>query len=216
MKKRNVLLIFGTALIASFSIAGTVGFLTDSKKSSNVYSIGKISINLDETDVDELGNPIEGANRVNNNKYHLMPGYTYIKDPVITIQAGSEDSYIRLLITVNRIQELKQIFGNDFEPEMLVNNMNNKIWVYTSKKDNQDNSNTYEYRYYKKINGFEQKSKKTKQIEPLFESFTVPNFITKEQLETIKDLQITVIGQAIQAKGFENDTEAWEAFELQF
>ena len=45
----------------------------------------------------------------------------------------------------------------------------------------------------------------------------VSESLTKEQLETIKDMKITVIGQAVQTAGFDNDADnAWEAFEKQF
>ena len=175
--------------------------------------IGNIKIVLDETDVDELGVPIENAIRVQNNKYHLMPGYTYVKDPVITVKAGSSDSYIRLLVTINKIEELKKIFGNDFKLEMLVNGWNKEIWKSVDVIDNKDNSNTYEFRYYKIVNGFENDKNVDKKLESLFESFTIPKNINGTQLESIKDLEMVIVGQAIQIQGFDSEDTAWKSFD---
>lgn len=218
MKKKNIFFIIICAiLIPILSVRFTVAFLTSREKIVNTYTIGKIGIILDETDVDELGVPIENAKRVLNNEYHLMPGYTYVKDPAITVKAGSSDAYIRMMVTINKIEELKNIFGNNFKPEMLVNGWDNKIWKSINVIDNENNSYTYEFRYYKILNGYEGDNKVSKMTEPLFNSFIVPESLTGEQLETIKDLKIRVIGQAIQTTGFEdNDNEAWKTFELQF
>ena len=96
MKKKTIFIMLFTIFILLFSIGVTVAYLTDEEKTTNVYTIGKVSIALDETDVDELGVPIKDANRVYENQYHLMPGYTYVKDPTITVNAGSNDSHVRI------------------------------------------------------------------------------------------------------------------------
>ena len=121
MKKKSILMLFFTIFILLFSIGVTVAYLTDEEKLINVYTIGKVSISLNETDVDELGVPIENAKRVYDNQYHLMPGYTYTKDPTITVNAGSNDSYVRLLVTISAIEELNEIFDGSFSPKTLVN-----------------------------------------------------------------------------------------------
>ena len=72
MKKKNIFIILCAILVSVISAHITVAFLTDYKKTANVYTVGKIGITLDETDVDELGVPIEGADRVHDNEYHLI------------------------------------------------------------------------------------------------------------------------------------------------
>lgn len=49
-------------------------------------------------------------------------------------------------------------------------------------------------------------------LDALFDTVTVPNTMTGEQLATIADLKITVEAHAIQATGFANADEAWTAF----
>ena len=129
MKKKTIFIILFAIFISFFSISFTVAYLTDEEKSSNVFTIGKVSISLDETDVDELGVPINGADRVIDNYYHLMPGYTYVKDPVVTVNAGSNDSYVRMLVTINKINELNNIFNGEFSPKTLVNGWDSEKWL---------------------------------------------------------------------------------------
>lgn len=217
MKKKTIFMTLFTIFILMISINVTIAYLTDDEKETNVYTIGKVSISLDETAVDELGVPIENAKRVFNNQYHLMPGYTYIKDPIVTVNAGSSDSYVRILVTINSIKELNEIFDGNFSPKKLVNEWDDEKWLYIDTLDNKDNSNTYEFRYYKVVNGLDGENKVSRKLEPLFKSFSVPGDLTKEQLETLKDLKITIIGQAIQNAGFEdNADDAWKAFDVQF
>lgn len=216
MKKKTILIALFITFVALFSIGVTVAYLTDEDKISNVYTIGKVSISLNETDVDELGFPLEGADRVRDNQYHLMPGYTYVKDPMITINAGSSDSYVRILVTINSIEELNEIFDGNFSPETLVDGWDSKKWLYSGVLNNDDNSNTYEFRYYNPVNGFDGSEEKSKSLEPLFSSFTVPSDLTGVQLETLQELKITIIGQAIQMAGFDSADEAWMAFKVQY
>ena len=211
-KYKYITIIFIGIIISILSMKYTFAFLTDYEKTPNIYTIGKISIALDETDTDELGVPIENSNRVHNNEYHLLPGYTYKKDPTITIKEGSEDSYIRILVTINKIEELKKIFGNDFQLESFVNEIDDEVWKHVNTIDNNDDSNTYEFRYYELVNAHDNEKK----LASLFNSFSIPVSLTGEQLERISNLKITIIGQAIQATGFENEDEAWYAFQKQF
>lgn len=217
MKKKSILMMLFTIFFLLISIGFTVAYLTDEEKALNVYTIGKVSISLNETDVDELGVPIENAKRVYDNQYHLMPGYTYTKDPTITVNAGSNDSYVRLLVTISAIEELNEIFDGSFSPKTLVNGWDSEKWLYTDVYDNGDNSNTYEFRYYKIVNGLDGDKEVANKLEPLFNSFSIPGDLTKEQLAMLKDLEITIIGQAIQKAGFENNVDdAWKAFNVQF
>ena len=81
MNKKYLTLIFCAILISIFSVTATLSFFTDQESDVNVFTSGKVSITLDETEVDELGNKISDK-RVLENDYHLMPGYTYLKDPI--------------------------------------------------------------------------------------------------------------------------------------
>ena len=94
MKKKYLLFIFCAVLISFISVGITTAYLTSMKTEANVFTIGKVVITLDEAEVDELGNKISD-NRVNKNKYHLMPGYTYLKDPTVTVKNILEANNIK-------------------------------------------------------------------------------------------------------------------------
>lgn len=214
MKKRITLFLVIAAIIAGLSIAGTVSLLKAQDGDINTFTVGPVKIILDEADVDEFGQIIEGAARVKENKYHLMPGYTYTKDPTITVEAGSMEAYIRLIVTLNKSKELKEILGEDYKLEDYITGWNSEIWKCTNIIENEDNTTTYEFRYYKTVDGINDKNEKKQVIlEPLFESFEIPGTLNGDELSKISDLEIKVIGHAMQAKGFENENIAWESFE---
>lgn len=214
MKKKVVIILCSALLLITATVLTTYAFLKDEKIVINTFSVGDVKITLDETDVDENGVAIEGADRVVENEYHLLPGKTYIKDPTVTVVAGSQDSYIRMMVNINHIAEVKSIFGEDFMPGDFVSDYDSEKWIYIgSTEDILSNSITYEFRYYKIVNGYEDETAKDIELEPLFKTFTLPGTVTGEQLETIKDLKISIIAHAMQANGFEDDEEAaWEAF----
>ena len=49
----------------------------------------------------------------------------------------------------------------------------------------------------------------------LFDSITLPEWVTGDQLAKLKDFQINVVAEAIQADGFKNADAAWAAFAAQ-
>lgn len=214
MKKKTMTIIASIFLIATITICTTLAFLTDEETSVNTFTVGKVKITLTETAVDELGVPIANAAPVTENKYHLLPGKTYVKDPTITIEEDSESSYIRMLVTLNMHQQLLEIFGEDFSPGNYVNGYNSEKWLYNgSSKNIIENTITYEYRYYEPVSGL---NNGNKVLEPLFNSLIVPGYIEGEDLAKISTLEIKVVGHAIQKSGFKNADEAWEAFEEQY
>ena len=96
MKKKflKALVIVGCAiLLVLATITGTVAYLTSVKEVKNTFTVGNVTITLDETDVDLYGVK-ETEARVTKNEYKLIPGHEYVKDPTIHVAAGSEDCYI--------------------------------------------------------------------------------------------------------------------------
>lgn len=210
MKKKYLLFIFCAVLISFISIKATTAYFTSMESEVNVFTVGKVGIILNEAEVDELGNK-KSDKRVIENKYHLMPGYTYLKDPTITMKKGSNDAYVRVLITLNSIVELKAIYGEDFTPNTIYSNWGEN-WLYVGKKENADKSVTFEYRYKEVVNALNG----DKKLEPLFEKFTIPGETKKSELESLSELNVKIIGQAIQESGFENEQDAWNSFATQY
>ena len=94
MKTKNIalLLTLCAVLLVAASVMGTIAYLTSHDAVVNTFSVGSISMSLDEQDVD---NSTPGEDdRAKANAYHLLPGHTYVKDPIIHIDAASEDAWI--------------------------------------------------------------------------------------------------------------------------
>lgn len=210
MKKKTLIIALSILVISIFSVSTTIAFLSARDTSDNVFTIGNVEITLTESETNELGK--KTGDEINySNRYHLMPGYTYTKDPTVTVNNGSADSYVRMLITMNNISELKNIYGNDFTLEDIFSNWGSN-WKYENEVKNTDGTITYEYRYKNVVNGENGDNK----LEPIFTTFGVPGEATIEDLKNIEDLEITVKAQAIQKSGFNNDDEAWEGFKKQY
>lgn len=216
MKKILLCCLCVVALVAA-SVLGTLAYLTDRDTAVNTFTVGNVDITLDEEAVNPDGTPTpEDDDRVQENEYHLIPGQTYVKDPTMTVKAGSEESYVRMLVTINCYSQLQAIFGEDFLPEEYVDGTwDSEIWPCVgSETDETANTITYEFRYHETVDASD--SEEDIVLEALFQSFTLTGEITGEELATIQDLTITVEGHAIQAAGFDDADAAWTAFDAQY
>lgn len=234
-KSKALLLTLCAVLLVAASVLGTMAYLTSTAKVENTFTIGKVEIKLDETDVTNPNGP-----RVQANSYKLMPGTTYTKDPTVTVKAGSEESYVRMKVTFNNAKAIIALctdpeFADDgptgvenaFPLIRMVNfveanaakwdgiipdNMvdtedmlgNAKYFAYDKTAD----TLTY-YFYYTDTVGAPDGDVV---LPVLFNSITVPDWATGEQLAKLNNFQITVIAEAIQAGSFANAADAWSHF----
>ena len=211
--KRILLTMVAAMLLVVMSVGGTLAYLqSTSEKVENTFTVGKIKITLDEADVDEEGKVIAGADRVIKNEYKLMPGHTYVKDPTVHVQPDSEESYIRIKVTINKIAELKAIFGADFLPQYFVEGWNNSIWNTTGViTENADGTNTYEFWYHKTVSTEDKTT--VLDLEPLFTDIVIPGDVTNTQINTLEGLKIDIIAHAIQKDTFATAADAWKAWD---
>lgn len=100
MKKKIVALCLCVALAVVAIGGATLAYFTDTDEAKNTFTVGNVEIKLDETDID---NP--QGDRVQENSYKLIPGVSYVKDPMVTVLQGSEDCYVRLKVTFNNASE---------------------------------------------------------------------------------------------------------------
>ena len=211
--KKVLLLALCAVLLVGATIAGTVAYLTSTTTEvKNTFTAGNVKITLDEADVVEEGKVIAGADRVIKNEYKLMPGHTYVKDPTVHVQPDSEESYIRIKVTINKIAELKAIFGADFLPQYFVEGWNNSIWNTTGViTENADGTNTYEFWYHKTVSTEDKTT--VLDLEPLFTDIVIPGDVTNTQINTLEGLKIDIIAHAIQKDTFATAADAWKAWD---
>lgn len=214
MKKTSkaLLLMLCAVLLVAASVLGTMAYLTSTDTVNNTFTVGKVAITLDEAKVGEDGKAItgEGAERVDANEYHLLPGLTYDKDPMVTVLEDSESAYVKMTVTINKANELDAIFANDGADLMKIfNGYDGTTWIYQGNtKDTAKNTRTYEFWYKETVAAPDADVA----LNALFDSITVPGNITNAQLATIEGMTITVNAYAIQADGFDTAADAWEAF----
>lgn len=212
MKKSKVLLTLmcAVALVVT-SVFGTLAYLQDTDEVKNTFTVGNVQIKLDEKDITKT----DGTRTEEGNKYHLLPGHVYDKDPTVTVLKDSENSYVRMLVTVDYKAAADEILAKyeylkwfDFDKSWTVNG------APVTERYTQDEvdmiKRTYEFRY----NEIVAQNKDENTVLPaLFNQIEMPGEITNEELATIAGLQIDVVAQAIQADSFEGDVNAaWAAF----
>lgn len=238
-KSKALLLTLCAVLLVAASVLGTMAYLTSSAEVKNTFTVGKVEIKLDEAKVTADGIPVEGADRVTANSYKLMPGTTYTKDPTVTVKAGSEDSYVRMKVTFNNAKEIIALCTDpEFADEVtgvenafplirmvkfveanaakwdgiIPDNMvdtedmlgNAKYFAYDKTAD----TLTYYFYYNETVTA----PTADVVLPVLFNSITVPEWVTGEQLKALNDFRITVIAEAIQAGSFANAADAWSHF----
>lgn len=220
-KNKALLLSLCAVLLVAATIFGTLAYLTDTEAVTNTFAVGSVGLSLDEAKVDKMGNK-DGENRWKpttddpEQEYYLLPGHTYTKDPTVTVDTGSEEAYIRMMVTVS--------FENALTDETLATSLDGIFTGYdASKWDRHEKtvsadgkSIEYEYRYHTTVDGKNDAGEnEAEKLEPLFTGFTVPGEYDNEQIALLDGMKINVVAHAIQATGFDNADAAWAAFEAQ-
>ena len=207
--------VVGVIAIAVSSVFATVAYLTYSSAVSNTFTIGNIGITMDEGKVDSEGKWTDnGVTRVDGNSYHLIPGKTYDKDPVIHVHKDSEDSYIFVAVR----NDIKDIAADTAEcptihDQMLKNGWalygqvsTGPVFVYVG-EDCSALANDVEY------------DAAIYPIQPVHENTDYPLFtkfyISKsceDKLHLYGGAKVAVTAYAIQDDGFNGDADAaWTA-----
>ena len=239
-KSKALLLTLCAVLLVAASVMGTMAYLTSTDKVENTFTVGNVTITLDEAKVNTDGTPVTPAERVKANEYKLLPGHTYTKDPTVTVKAVSESSYVRMKVTFNNAADIIAMcidpeFAEDdptgvenayplirmvkfveanaakwdgiipdnmFDIEKMLGSA--KYFAYDKAAD----TLTYYFYYTETV-----AAPTADVVLPvLFDSITVPEWVTGEQLAALNDFNITAVAEAIQADGFANADAAWAAY----
>lgn len=209
--KKSIALVMMAVLLVAASVMGTLAYLTSHDEVVNTFTVGKVAIKLDEAKANTDGSLVAGAARVKANNYKLLPGHIYNKDPMVTVLAGSEPSYIKMTVTFSKANELDAIFAPTGGADLIsiFKGYDAANWINKGNtKDATANTRTYEF-WYKEAVGAPDGDVA---LDALFDSITVPGEITQKQLETIADMTITVNAYAIQADGSTDAADAWRKY----
>ena len=203
-------------VVSAASVVGTMAYLTDRDSAVNTFTVGKVDITVDETAVDSEGKPVEGSDRVKTNEYHLLPGMTYTKDPAVTVEADSADTYVRMILTIHNASAVQDILTKydlgDFS--VLIGGWDRDTWLYQGYTgDTTANTISFEFRYKEVVS----QSTTDARLPALFETLIVPGEITGDELQALYEggFKMEVFGHAIQAAGMTTAELAWESFEQQ-
>ena len=215
--RKVLVLALCAVLLVSATIMGTMAYLTSTDNVVNTFTVGNVKITLDETDVDVMGVK-DSDTRVKANDYKLLPGHEYIKDPVVHVQPKSEESYVRLLVTITNYTNAVQVLDKTDDDVILLENYvdKNADWTYVPagyKQDAQSNTATYEFRY--KGTVANPSTTDVFDLPALFTKITMPDTLVNTDIAKLDGTQITVVAQAIQADGFGTADLAWTAFDNQ-
>ena len=205
--RKALLLISCAALLVCITVGVTVAYLTDNDTVTNTFSVGKLGMYMDETDVDEYGVAKTPAARDKDNSYKIVPGHTYIKDPTIWYAYDDEADEVvnseAAWLFVEVKNELADIEATDYtkvDAQIKANS-----WAVLST----EGDTTI---YYKA-----QDAATAKTEVKVFANFKVSG--TVENASNFEGKQIIVKAYAVQKDGFnetgksdlENATAAWNA-----
>ncbi len=200
--KAALLCICATMLTLS-TVFGTLAYFTSTAEVTNTFTVGNVMITMDEAKVNLYGVPVDvkddpvgkvgDAPRSHKNEYKLLPGHTYTKDPTIHVAANSEDCWLFVRIE-DGIQDLQ---GSETVAVQLKENG----WkILPTETD----TNAIVYAYKEIVTGGNDIT--------VFENFKIKDDVEYETLrEYAKEKQIVITAYAVQADGFKDAADAWNA-----
>ena len=195
-KKRVVT---GALIVALVALIGgaSLAYFTDSQSKDNVFTVGDVSVALDEGAWDPTAEHV------------AEPGKTFEKAPNVT-NDGTNAAYVRMNVTItdaaaftaaaaaHSITDLTTIFGG----------FQDANWTRAAITPDTAND-TLTYSYY--FNGTLAAGSSTG---ALFTTVTVPASFTNDEMAALgSDFTITVQADAIQATGFTSEAQAFAAFD---
>lgn len=184
--RKALMLILCAALLVSATVMGTLAYLTSQTEVvTNTFTVGNVKITLDEAKVTVYGVK-DGDTRVIENDYKLIPGHTYVKDPIVHVTAGSEKCWLFVKVTddIAAIQDTTTVAAQ----------MDANGWDAIA-----DGVYAYEL-----IVDAGEEAKNVK----VFENFKIKG---DADVATYAGKTITIQAYAIQADGFASAAAAWEA-----
>lgn len=113
LKKRTVVLALTLVLLIGTAIGGTLAWLTDKTTPvTNTFTTAGIEVTLTET----FNTDTDGDNKNDKWQAQMIPGYSYTKDPTVTVKANSVDCYLFVKFevtgTATALEYISNLNGN--------------------------------------------------------------------------------------------------------
>lgn len=185
-KTKALALALCAVLLVVSTVFVTMAYLTSKTDVvTNTFTVGKVTITLDEADVKSDGTYESDVNaRVDANTYKLIPGHTYIKDPTIHVADDSEECWLFVKVE-NGLANAEAEGATSIASQMAA-----KGWTKV------DGTDVYAYA--------------TKQVAGedvvVFDTFKIAGTTDVSRYEKA---EIVVTAYAIQADGFATAAAAW-------
>lgn len=172
MKKKSMLtMVVSLALVGVVAVGSTLAYLTSTASTVNTFTVGDVGITQTETG--------------NWESTPLVPGVAVTKQPVVTVAANSEASYVYAKIVYG--SGLEALVDLDINPAWT--SLGNGVYQYTGSKAN---ATTHKIA----------KASAPTDLEALFTTVTAKTTDTHDQLHAAGlDTKIRVASFAIQAEG---------------
>lgn len=203
--RKALMLILCAALLVSATVMGTLAYLTDDDAVVNSFSVGNVTIELNEKDTDNDDYTadnvnVDGVTRDKANNYKLTPSQTIEKDPTVFVNTGSDNCYLFVKVENGIAAVETKETAKTIAAQLTANgwvNVADNVYIYT--KDNAKAT----------VSAGESKV--------VFTNFTVDGGADEAALAAAAQKNITVTAYAIQAAGFDDATPAqiWEALDAE-
>lgn len=201
MKNRSkaLLLALCALMLVVTTVFTTLAYLTDTKSVVNTFTVGDVEITLTESVTNLYGEKTEGTITAGiateGNEYKLVPNKSYVKDPKITVVAGSEAAFVYVKV-VNDIAALEADDDNTIADQMAA-----KGWTQLV-VDEANVPNVY-------VKAAAVNASEGAVEVPVFDTVTIAG--DADLSSVTGDETITVTAYAIQAEGFADAAAAWKA-----
>ena len=203
-KNKALLLSLCAVLLVAASVMGTIAYLSDTESVTNTFSVGSVTITLDEEDVDSDNNTadnvtLDGVIRDKANSYKLLPGHQYDKDPIVHVDVISEDCYLFVIVN-NEIAAIESDAAGD---KTVAAQIAENGWA---KVGETADGSLYVYGTVDDPTAVQGGTDKT-----VFTTFKIDGDVTNTRLAGYAGETIVVTAYAVQMDGFENNTasEIW-------
>ena len=214
---KALLLTMCAIMLVVASALGTIAYLTDTDAVQNTFTVGSVGLELDEATVNPMGEDQgtrwQPTDADPAQEYHLLPGHEYTKDPTVTVDAGSEEAYVRMMVTITYDADADAVFAKYGVSNWL--NIDAANWIVKGAPETTRDeaagtiTRTYEFRYKEIV----AKSENATKLPALFATVSVPGAVTNAEIAHLAGMSIDVVAHAIQVDGFDTDDVAWAAFE---